>query len=350
MKIALLTIWHEQNYGAEMQAYATIKALQMLGHEVQMIDIRLSDAQKPNFNGRLMNFLTKKSEINKNFEMFWHKYIPCTRRYATLKDLQQYPPEADCYLVGSDQVWNPAITGIFSLLYFIPFGNAGVKKISYASSFGTSDWKECNEFDRVVRQCLKNFKAVSCREISGVKLLKDHFNIEAKCVLDPTLLHQNYDELISKRQEKNTVVFYPLSPWNDLEKYVKSLSRLLKKEYLNTNNIEYRFGIIPWRRPRMEDWIKNISEASLVVTPSFHGVALSIIYHRQFIVVIQNRSRATRILNILENLGLQNRVCYSIDEVKKYHLWDEIIDYSKVNHKLQELKEESYQFLKDNLK
>ena len=32
MKIALLTIWHEKNYGAELQAYATIKAIKHLGH------------------------------------------------------------------------------------------------------------------------------------------------------------------------------------------------------------------------------------------------------------------------------------------------------------------------------
>ena len=43
MKIALLTIWHEKNYGAELQAYATIKTLTELGHEVKMIDIHLAD-------------------------------------------------------------------------------------------------------------------------------------------------------------------------------------------------------------------------------------------------------------------------------------------------------------------
>ena len=46
MRIALLTIWHEKNYGAELQAYATIKILQKMGHDVNMIDIRLADMQK----------------------------------------------------------------------------------------------------------------------------------------------------------------------------------------------------------------------------------------------------------------------------------------------------------------
>lgn len=38
MKIELLTIWHEMNYGAELQAYATVKMLQQLGHQVEMIN------------------------------------------------------------------------------------------------------------------------------------------------------------------------------------------------------------------------------------------------------------------------------------------------------------------------
>lgn len=50
MKVALLTIWHEKNYGAELQAYATVKLLKQLGQQVEMIDIRLSDSRKGNLN------------------------------------------------------------------------------------------------------------------------------------------------------------------------------------------------------------------------------------------------------------------------------------------------------------
>ena len=41
MKVALLTIWHEKNYGAELQTYATIKTLTERGHDVKAIDYRL---------------------------------------------------------------------------------------------------------------------------------------------------------------------------------------------------------------------------------------------------------------------------------------------------------------------
>ena len=33
-----MTIWHCGNYGAEMQTYATVKALRKLRHDVEVLD------------------------------------------------------------------------------------------------------------------------------------------------------------------------------------------------------------------------------------------------------------------------------------------------------------------------
>ena len=63
MKIALLTIWHEKNYGAELQAYATIKILQQIGYDVEMIDIRLSDLHRSNLKGKIGNIWSQSPQI-----------------------------------------------------------------------------------------------------------------------------------------------------------------------------------------------------------------------------------------------------------------------------------------------
>ena len=98
MKIALLTIWHEKNYGAELQAYATIKVLQQLGHDVKMIDIRLSDMGKPSLGGRISLLVESISPNHRKFEYFWKSYIPTTQRYTSIEELQANPPEADIYI------------------------------------------------------------------------------------------------------------------------------------------------------------------------------------------------------------------------------------------------------------
>ena len=85
MKIALLTIWHCYNFGAELQAYATIKILQQLGHDVEMINIRLSDCAHPNINGRLGNFISKFGPSHRSFRKFWNKHIPTTKDIKHLR-------------------------------------------------------------------------------------------------------------------------------------------------------------------------------------------------------------------------------------------------------------------------
>ena len=116
MKIALLTIWHEKNYGAELQAYATIKAIKHLGHCPEMINIHLASKEQPSFLGRIANFIEKLLPASTKFERFWSYYIPKTKKYNSVSELYNDPPQADIYIVGSDQVWNPDITKEFTFL------------------------------------------------------------------------------------------------------------------------------------------------------------------------------------------------------------------------------------------
>ena len=43
MKIALLTYFSADNYGATLQAYATIKALEALGNQVTLVNYTIPD-------------------------------------------------------------------------------------------------------------------------------------------------------------------------------------------------------------------------------------------------------------------------------------------------------------------
>ncbi|MBW9203926.1 polysaccharide pyruvyl transferase family protein [Bacteroidales bacterium SW292] len=348
MKISLLTIWHERNYGAEMQIYATIRALRELGYEVEVVDIRLSDVTKPSLKGRIGKCIEFFSPAEEKFREFWKRYIPTTKRYHSLEQLQATPPQADVYLVGSDQVWNPQLTKTLAPVFFLNFGSDTIKRFSYASSFGTNTWEGNAELTKLAQKQLQKFEAVSCREANGIRILKDIFHINAAHVLDPTLLHKDYRELTGMTKDQNTLVYYPLSPFSELETFCKELAIATGKEYINCNEKKYLIGKIVWQRPGVEEWVKHIAEASLVVTPSFHGLAFSLIYHRQFIIV-QNANGGkvnSRITNILETLGLSGRFFSSINDARKAKVWEQPINYNIVESKLQLLRDESYSFLR----
>lgn len=348
MKISLLTIWHDGNYGAEMQAYATIKILKQLGHDVEMIDIRLSDKNHLSLRGRIGYYISILSPYYRKFNSFWRKHIPTTRRFRTLKELQDNPPIADAYVVGSDQVWNPTLTKDFRNLYFLDFGDDDVKRISYASSFGTDKWNHDNCTEEI-RRLLERFSAISSREISGVEILKEIFNVHAVNVLDPTLLFNGYPELTGKLEETKNLVYYPLSSFPELEKYSNELANRLG---LNSYNVNWHKNLskgVTWNRNSIENWVKDIAEAKFVITPSFHGLAFSLIYHRQFAIIVKNKSLATRITSLLRLLELEDRVYESIEELDNAEPWNNKIDYEKVDKILSTLREKSISFLKEAL-
>ena len=347
MKIALLTIWHEGNYGAELQAYATTKILKQLGHDVELVDIRLSDIRKQTFKGVVGNFLSSLGPSRKNFNKFWEKHFVTTRRYHNVSELIDNPPLADVYIVGSDQVWNPEITRSLAEVFFLNFGLDSVKRISYASSFGTEEWSGYNT--EQIKHLLHRFHSLSCREKSGVQILSSVFGCKATHVLDPTLLFDSYKELTGELQEQNTLVYYPLSSFPQLSVFAEDTASALGLSVKNANWQSCIYGSAIWDRNSIEGWIKDIAQARFVITPSFHGLAMSIIHHRQFAVIVANKKRATRMISLLDLLGLSDRIYSSFDEMSAAKPWEYPIDYRQVDEKLATLRATSINYLKENL-
>lgn len=352
MKIALLTIWHEKNFGAEMQCYATVKALQHLGHEVEVIDYRLSDNLHKPFKHKLLDFIRLFSPETRGFDFFWHKYIPTTRHYQSEIELKKDPPLADIYMTGSDQVWNPDITKEKWATFFLNFGDDSVKRISYAPSFG-EDRRGWPEKEVEASRLLHRYEHVSVREKSGEKLLSRQFNIPSTCVLDPTLLHQDYEELSPVAEyDVPTLVYYPLVPNLDLEAFAEDIAHDIGVGFINTNRRTHLLNKITWERTHIRQWLGNIKNSAMVVTPSFHGLAFSLIFKRQFIVVqnAHGKNRSSRITGLLHSLGLDDRYFSSIEDARSSRVWERPIDYSEVTPKLDAIRKTSWDYLKQSLK
>ncbi len=348
MKIGLITIWHDRNYGAEMQAYATIRALQELGHHVEMIDIRLSSIHRTSIKGRIASILSRFSPSECGFQYFWRKYIPCTRQYRSLDDLRTEPPSKDCYIVGSDQVWNPEIVKSLLPAYSLDFGDKKIKKIAYASSFGNNQWDFSETLTEAMNNYLQSFSSISCREQTGCDILKNTFGIDSTNVVDPTLLHTSYEELIGVIKEKHTLAFYPLNPDPELQYFSQKLAKRLDLQWVNANKQRHvLFGKLLWERNSIEQWIESIATAQLVITRSFHGLTFSLIHHRQFIIV-NNTNRSSRLTDLLTRLGLSDRFFTSIEDIEKARPWEKKIDYTIVDQKLHELRTISWDFLKNS--
>lgn len=348
MKIALLTIWHCENYGAEMQLYATVKALTELGHEVNVIDFRLSD-YKSTIKSQIVRLLTFFTPNYQHFRSFWKEHIKTTDHYYKLEELKANPPKADAYIVGSDQVWNEDITRNRASAYFLDFGSEEIRRISYASSIGVDKWTFSKDFTELAKRQIKKFSFISCRENTGANILSDALNVKVENVLDPTLLYDNYTEITGKLFDKKTIVYYPLSKEDvSLVTFCKDLSVEMKLKYVNANPYTLMLGLpIVWNRNSVKRWVKTIGEAAFVVTGSFHGLAFSLINHRQFVIINPNKNgRNSRITDLLRLLGLMDRFFTNVEDAKASKIWTQKIDYDKVDLELLKARQYSWDYLR----
>ena len=345
MKIALLTIWHVKNYGAELQAFSTIKILQDLGHEVELIEFCLGDSSKLSLSGILANTIESFSPCHRKFDIFWKKNFPRVKKYDSMSELQRNPPKADVYMVGSDQVWNPDITKNSYPIFFLDFGSEDVKRVSYASSFGVPVWKY-PKYTEQIKTLLRRFSGISCREKSGSDILWNTFGIKAETVVDPTLLYNNFGSLVKPHKKDNKLVCYPLGDDVELVKYAKSLSKKLGFHYVDaTNNKKILYRII-WNRNSIEEWITAIACADIVITRSFHGMLFSIMHRKNFIILANQKGRSSRLTDFMETIGLSNRFFETVEDIEKSKIWEQTINYDIISPKIESLRNHSLSILK----
>ena len=330
-----------------MQAYATCRILKNLGHNVEIINLHHKDLQNKSIMFKFFERIIREIYMRK-----FQKYFlpPLTKKYYSLKELQNDPPKSDCYLVGSDQVWNPNICNNSLLAFFLDFGNSEIRRVSYASSFGVKEWPITDiNINLHLSKLLNSFFAVSVREEEGRFICNKNFGIEPTVVLDPTLLHSDYNEITGEINSNQEIVCYKLNKTKDFFENISVVSRELKLPIRLLNSWRPIRGFKYNFPPSTKVWIKRIAGASFVVTDSFHGLAFSLIYQKQFVVILNEDGKNSRLENVLNKLDLNDRLFTSVKAMSDNLSWKNRIDYEIIGPKLQLLKQSSLNFLQNAL-
>lgn len=381
MKIGITTYWRgTSNYGQIVQHWALQTVLKDMGHSPFLIRFY------PGYNHGILKRWLKLLHIvdyarairdllkgnsdalkrilhdkKRDFSAFRENNLDVSKqKYFRLSDLQHNPPMADVYVTGSDQVWSQLLSNKENEFYFLNFGSSDVRRIAYAPSFSMDAYPP--ELLQNLRSNLSRFYRISCREYSGVDICKQVGYGDAQKVLDPTLLlrKKDYLKLIKRchvEQNQNYVFIYSLniaSPndirWDELKKAYKKHSFIVTPsdgyfsgKELFGNEVVYAYSTI-------QGWLTDIYNSSMVVTPSFHGIALSILLEKEFVYTPLEGACAkgnNRILDLLTDLKLMDRVLTS--ERTYEQIVSKKINWSDVNKYLAELRAKSLVFLKNSL-
>lgn len=339
-KINLLTIHYGQCYGAVMQTYATCRLLEEAGHDVIVINI-----VHPRLKNHYKSFRKLTGIITEwQFYIFKKRYFSKMTSKTYSIDNQKLP-DADYTIVGSDQVWNRDITGNFGNAFFLDFVPENQKRIAFCSSFGKSVWEEDENYTQSVKSELDKFLAISVRETSGVKILNEIFGIKGISLQDPTIGYGEFDSLVLNDKVQNSIFPFLLN----LSPEAKKKAQLLAKEFSCPLYLSNRLKAYLCSGPRR--WLTNIRNSKYVITDSFHGLALSIIFHKNFFVFCADPKKFTRLQSLLELVGLENRYIKSEEDFlnRKNELLVPI-DYKIVDYILRQKKDEFRKFIRDNVK
>lgn len=345
MKICTITCHDVYNVGASLQAYALQTYLKSLGHDVRIIDYkpdylsqhyRLDIVSNPKYDkpflrqvyllaklpGRLRMLPRKKA-----FDEFTAKYLTLTKRYTSHAELTTDPPEADVYLAGSDQIWNPLFRNGKDPAFYLDFVQRGLRA-SYAASFAVDAFPE--DLRHVTAQYLSRLDHIAVRENSGLGILQSLGIRNAETVLDPVFLLDKAQwasmAQLPEKAEKPYLLVYDFDNSPAVRMLAERIARERNLKIYSVFQLPYAERCFALSGPQA--FLGLVQQADFVLSNSFHATAFSAIFEREFAVVERTEKINTRMRDLTALLGVPERMLSVESSVPS------AMDWNDVHHRL----------------
>lgn len=267
--------------------------------------------------------------------------------------------QATGFIVGSDQVWR----GIYARemrdlpLFFLSFTSQKQRNRSfaYAASFGSDEWEGTPEETAECARLLKDFKAVSVREHSGIRICREVFGVDAVQMPDPALLldQEDYTRLIHRwwtlRLPQPCMAVYLLDETEEKKQLTQAVAEhagLYPQQLTAHGDAPRAMDRIPLSVPQ---WLRCIRDAECVLTDSFHGCVFAIIFNKPFVCLGNEERGSARFDSLLGTFGLQDRLLNNPTAEQVTECMNIPIDWERVNSIRSSEKQRALQFLKKNL-
>lgn len=364
MKVSIITVLDNTNFGTYLQAMATAIAIKSLGHEPEIVRYTRPIMTAKGYSKTLLRergffrWLKRRRSIPLMLKLraldyaYIQRFVAVTKEYCSFEELKKNPPIADVYMTGSDQVWNSIYNRGIDRSFYLDFAPDGKKRSSYAASIGMECFSE--QETPVVKELLSKYSSITVRE-AGAKETLSKIGIKSDVVLDPTLLLDNrrWSDIASKDEMVLCEPFLLLytvetkAQGRLIEHYAKEVAA---KYNLKIYQVSYSksgkgFSCVDrlFAEATPDVFLNLMKKASYVIVSSFHGTAFAINFNKPFLTIAANRFNS-RVKNLLNITNLQHRLVtddsLAIDEFKD-------IDYSFVNERLAKERQTSLSKLKN---
>ena len=358
MKIGILTFHNAYNYGAVLQAYALQCFLEREGHQVEIVDYHNQKIDQSYVIFRYRKFIRLnlikaiysllnsifRHTLYSRFKRNVKKGLYLSKRVYELNDTPI--KNKDVIIVGSDQLWNKKLTGLYDPFYWAEFTKqSNVKAITYAVCMNSDSLTE--EDFSIIKEKLQNFSSLSVREDSLACLLKPLTSTPIHISLDPTLMVERtlWVNLIKNEKMPLDAPYILVYAILERQKVIENAKRFASSHNMKMIIMSPIAEVIPFNNYYQPSsplgFMNAIAHASYVITSSFHGLAFSVIFHKE-VYVMGDSGRNQRMNSLLNILGIEGRFVSEIEEADT-----STIDYELVDTKLNLLRIDSQSYLKE---
>lgn len=371
--IGIITYHSAYNFGSVLQAYATQVAVKRIAGEATILNYRMTEQHQFYYplyrthygakiwvNDMMQLFAYKKRCLRRErFEQFIAEYFNLTQQVREPEEVCELWQNFHTMISGSDQIWNKHSCELEhnEWRYMNPYllKGFGGRIISYASSVGNMTDME---LQRILPE-LRSFDTLSFRESASAEKMSTLLGRPVETVLDPTFLLTKDDWIshlqLQKDGDERYIFVYSLGGPKQLLRFLPVLSRLSKKWDCKVK-VVMPFAYLPYPDKHIEyhpeygpiEFMNALYNSEAVVTDSYHGTILSVNFGKDFYSICKSGGSEFRKTDILERLGLHERIIQDVVEIPELNLSH--IDYTTVYDKLDTLCQHSINYLKTALK
>jgi len=366
-KVRIISYHNAHNFGAILQAYGLQETLKKLGYtdvlfmhyEPTYLKNRYNPLSKKNRTPSHGNIIKKLKWLigylyfcinsflrNQHFK----KSIKRLLNQTSIKydEYTSYVDETiDILICGSDQIWNCDITGKVDPIFF---GKNIYKHLGYAISYAaSSELSSISAKQNIeeIKSNLNNLKEISVREYQLKVILEQYTQKAIKTCIDPTLLagSEVFNKIVTNRKIKdNYILIYSydandfltqkviqkIPNYNSFKQHIILLGPKTCKQVLNKNIHSAIY---------VEDFLSYFQQASYIVTNSFHGLAFSLLFNKNFNVTYAP-GKENRCKSLLNQIDLMDRFIDNETTIS----W-ELPDYNKINTNIEKIRKTSLNYL-----
>lgn len=297
MKCGIVTVYNSMNCGSYLQAYALASALEENGHEAVFVQHGFSDhsiSRRNHVKSLLRTLLRGRFSAAGRLVRRRKAFQSALCHLKVEKD----PRDADCYVFGSDTVWDltfPYFSNHRDFYWGSSFQNA--RLISYAPSLGYTGEKELAGNADFVRNALSRFSAVSVREPSGKALLEPYCEKPIATVCDPTFLvaPEAYRKIEKPTELENFIFLYYYGKMpEDYKKEIRAFAGAHDLKTVTFGNSN------PWCDLSVEYdpllFLSLYRKAAYILTNTFHGTVFANIYEKKYVVTKNEKPKVVDLL------------------------------------------------------